>query len=438
MNERPIQVFEVGGLVVDADTVIPGPAYLAVANGRVQAVGPGAWTESLDHRDGATVHRMPRRIAIPGLINAHGHAAMTLFRGAGDDVPLQTWLQQKIFPLEQQLTADAVYWGTLLACWEMVTSGTTCFTDMYFFMEQSARAVAESGLRAALSPGLLGFTEEMQAEGLAESRRFARDWHGAAGGRIQVLLGPHAPYTCPPPFLHRVADLSAELGLGIQIHLSETRAEVTDSVAAHGRTPIEQMVDVGLFERPVLAAHCVHVTATDIQVLQQRDVRVAHNPQSNLKLGSGIAPLVELLAAGVTVALGTDGAASNNNLDLFEELRLAATLHKGRLEDATAVPAKDAFAMATERGARAVFRPPLDGTLRPGASADLVFLDADSPRFQPQYDLLSNVVYAASAADVCDVFIGEQFVVENRQPTTLDTERISFEVARIARAFQRG
>lgn len=433
-NSTKRTVLEVGALIVDADTVVKGPAYVIIENGKIHSYGSGSY-----RFDGgpAEVIALHNRVAMPGLINTHGHAAMTLFRGAGDDVPLQTWLSQKIYPLEQQLTAEAVHWGTLLGCWEMMLSGTTCFTDMYFHMDESARAVDVSGLRGVLSIGLIGFTQDMQREGLRESERFAAAWNGAADGRIHVLLGPHAPYTCPPTFLEHVTALSAKLHLGIQIHLSETELEVEESLRQYGRTPVAHVKSVGLLERPVLAAHCVHVTDEDLALLKQADVRVAHNPQSNLKLGSGVAPLVHMQQAGLTVGLGTDGAASNNNLDMFEEMRLAATLHKGVLQDATVVTAKEAFAMATTNGARAVFRPTVDGTLRPGADADVVLLDLESPRFQPAYDLISNVVYAASAEDVQDVWIGNQWVVRSRQVLTLDTERIRYEVKRFTQAFNR-
>lgn len=427
-------VLEVGALIVDANTVLHGPAYVVIEHGKIHSYGVG--TYPLDRTQVETVS-LRNRLALPGLVNAHGHAAMTLFRGAADDVPLQTWLSQKIYPLEQQLTAEAVYWGSLLACWEMLLTGTTCFTDMYFHMDESARAVQASGLRGVLSHGLLGFTEAMQSEGLQASERFATTWNGAADGRIQVLLGPHAPYTCPPVFLKQVTELSERLHLGIQIHLSETRQEVEDSLHLHGKTPIAHAASVGLLERPVLAAHCVHVTDDDLAIMRQYDVRVAHNPQSNLKLGSGIAPLVKMQQFGLTVGLGTDGAASNNNLDMFKEMRLAATLHKGVLQDATAVTAKQAFAMATAAGARSVFRPTTAGTLQPGAPADIVLLDLESPRFQPAYDLLANVVYAASASDVQDVWIDNQWVVRNGEVQTLDTERIRYEVSRITQAFNR-
>ncbi|MDI9260749.1 amidohydrolase [Alicyclobacillus sendaiensis] len=428
--ERAVTVLEVGGAVVDSKTVYPGPAYFVIEGANVVRHGHGDY----EPEPGEVVVRRWRkrnRIAIPGLVNAHGHAAMTLLRGVGDDLPLMTWLQERIFPLEARLTGECVYWGTQLACWEMLLSGTTAYADMYMMMDHAAEAAAESGMRALLSIGLAATDPEVQAERLAASRAFVLAWHGKADGRIQVALGPHAPYTCPEPFLSQIADLAAELGVGIQIHLSETRGEVDQFLSQEGLTPIGLAERAGLFQVPTLAAHCVHATQNDIEILRAHDVRVAHNPQSNLKLGSGIMPLPDMLSRGVTVGLGTDGAASNNNLDMFEEMRLAATLHKGVREDATSIDAATAFALATEWGARALFLPDGHGTLRAGAPCDMVLLDAHSPHFAPSHDLLSDLVYAAGADDVRDVMIAGEWVLQNREPTALDVERIRFEARRL-------
>ncbi|MBX5436833.1 MAG: amidohydrolase [Alicyclobacillaceae bacterium] len=423
----------VGAAVISADEVVAEPCQILIRDGRIEAVWRGGTTPAQIPVEYVRVQR-PRAVAIPGLVNCHGHAAMTLLRGAGDDLPLQRWLEERIFPLEARLTGEAVYWGTLLACWEMIRSGTTCFTDMYMWMDDAARAVAESGLRGVLSWGIAASDPAGIDRAVATSRAFADRWHRAADGRITVTLGPHAPYTCSPECLRRVAELSAELNLPIQIHLSETWREVEECRAQFGRSPIAHALATGLLERPVLAAHCVHVDDDDIRILREKDVRVAHNPQSNLKLASGVAPVPKLLAEGVTVGLGTDGAASNNNLDMFEELRLAATLHKGVSGDATAVPAADALAMATSAGARAVFLPPGHGTLQPGAAADLVLLDLDSPHLTPGDNLVSDIVYAAGADDVTDVYVAGRCLLSNRELTTLDAERIRYEVRRIRQA----
>jgi 5-methylthioadenosine/S-adenosylhomocysteine deaminase len=426
-------LLKVGALVYNARNVHAGPGYILMQNGVIAALGSGDYPGTTD---GLDVICRPHGVAMPGLINSHGHAAMTLLRGAGDDMPLMSWLNDRIFPLEAKLTGETIYWGTMLAAWEMIRSGTTCFTDMYMYMDHAARAVEDAGLRAVLSWGLVGLDPEAGRRGIANTRSFAAAWHGAASGRITVTLGPHAPYTCPPDYLREVAELSAELDLPIQIHVSETRTEVEECVRQYGKTPVAHLRDCGLFERPLLAAHCVHVNADDIAILRAHDVRVAHNPQSNLKLASGIAPIVELTRAGITVGLGTDGAASNNNLDMFEEMRLAATLHKGVTGDATVIPASEAFAMATTGSARAVFLPEGHGELRVGAPADVVLLDLDSPHFLPMYDLLSNIVYAAGADDVTDVFVAGRPLLINREAISIDVERLRAEVQRISGRLQ--
>lgn len=430
-------VIEVGQAILDAKTVYTKPVHFIVENGIIDSIHEGTFEQSAD-TSSYRVIRKPNRIAIPGLVNTHGHAAMTLLRGAGDDMPLMSWLNDRIFPLEDKLTEDSIYWGTLLASWEMLSSGTTTYTDMYMMMDNAARAVAESGIRGVLSVGIVGFDEQNRENGRRRSRQFVSTWHGQANGRIQVTLGPHAPYTCPPDYLSELAELAAELGVPLQIHLSETKVEVENSLRDHGMTPIGLAASVGLFRVPTLAAHCVHVTDEDIALMREHAVRVAHNPQSNLKLGSGIAPLTKMLDAGLVVGLGTDGAASNNNLDMFEEMRLAATLHKGVLQDARVVDAASAFHLATAGGANACFLPPGHGTLAQGNALDMVLLDATSPRSLPQHNILSNVVYSLGADDVREVFVNGELVFANGEPQCIDVERVRFEVARIQTRLQIG
>ncbi|MDQ0188577.1 amidohydrolase [Alicyclobacillus cycloheptanicus] len=424
-------LLEVGAIVKSAREVWDGPGYIVLQDDVIEDIGRGEYPGS---RAGMTVVKRPHRVAIPGLVNTHGHAAMTLLRGAGDDLPLMTWLTERVFPMEAKLTEDAIYWGTLLACWEMIRSGTTCFTDMYMSMHKAAAAVEESGMRAVLSWGMVGLDETSARSGIRNSESFVGAWHRQAGGRITVTLGPHAPYTCPPDYLQQVAELAGRLAVPIQIHLSETRTEVDDCLRLYNRTPIAHAASCGLFEHPVLAAHCVHVTDEDIEIMRANDVHVAHNPQSNLKLASGIAPVPSMTQAGLIVGLGTDGAASNNNLDMFEELRLAATLHKAVAFDASILPAAQAFQMATEDGAKAVFLPAGSGTLEKGAAADVTLLDLRSPHLIPTHSLLSNVVYAAGADDVTDVFVAGRALLSNREPQTIDTERVEYEARRIAQA----
>ena len=366
-----------------------------------------------------------RKLIMPGFVNAHGHAAMTLLRSYADDVPLMYWLEKCIWPIEAKLKREDVYWGTMLAIAEMIKSGTTTFTDMYFFMDQVAEAVEESGIRAVLSRGLIG-TGEMAEKGLEESAHFINNWQGKCGGRISTMLGPHAIYTCPPDYLNKVMKMCQSMNVPIHIHLSETLEEVDNIKKKYGLTPTVLLKTIGLFENPVLAAHCVHLSEEDMDVLCENNVHVAHNPGSNLKLGSGIAPVPDLLARGVVVGLGTDGAASNNNLDMLEETRLAALLHKGSRMDPTAITACEALEMATRQSAKAVFLNNV-GVLAQGMKADLLMMDLNSLHLTPQHDLVAHVVYAAQPNDITFVMVDGTILYENGEFTTLDEEKIMYQ-----------
>jgi 5-methylthioadenosine/S-adenosylhomocysteine deaminase len=367
------------------------------------------------------------RLVLPGFVNTHTHAAMTLFRSYADDMALMDWLQTKIWPAEANLTGEDVYWGTLLAIAEMLKTGTTTFADMYFFMTDVAEAVAQSGIRAVLARGMAGVTPSA-GQALTESEELFRGWHGGADGRITVMLGPHAPYTCPPDYLKKVIALAQRLGAEIHIHLAETLGEVEECRKNYGKSPIGLMNELGLFEQGVLAAHCVHLSAADIAVMAEKGVRVAHNPGSNMKLASGIAPLPELLAAGVCVGLGTDGTASNNNLDMLEEARLAALLHKVNTLDPLVVPAAKAVELATSSGATAVGLGRVTGRLAPGYRADIAIWSMAATRWYPRHDRLSLLVYAANAADVDTVLVDGRILLDNGKLTTIDEEQLKYEV----------
>ncbi len=395
---------------------------IAIEGKRIKAVGtiPDGWQAD-------QVIECTNKIAIPGLVNSHTHAAMTLFRSYADDMLLMDWLQNKIWPAEDKLESEDVYWGTLLAIAEMIKSGTTTFADMYFFMPEVAQAVAKSGIRAVLARGMAGVAPNaMQA--LAESESFFKEYHHAADGRITVMLGPHAPYTCPPDYLKKVVTLSQQLGAEIHIHLSETKGEVEKCIAQYGKSPIELMRDLGILDCGVLAAHCVHVSPKDIEIMKEYQVRVAHNPGSNLKLASGIAPVPQLLEQGVCVALGTDGAASNNNLDMFEEIRLAAMIHKVNAFDPLLVPAKTAVEMGTLQGAKAVGLEGQIGCIAPGFKADITLLDMHAPHWYPRNDRFSLMAYSAGAGDVHTVIVNGEILLNNKQLTTIDEEELFYQI----------
>lgn len=423
-------------IAMDSERRTVQDAAIVVESGAIVYAGPAAdLPEGMADRLGHVPRLVGRgRIAVPGLVNAHTHAAMVLFRGYADDLMLQEWLTTKIFPIEAGLTADDVYFGTLLACAEMIKSGTTCFADMYFFMDEAARAVEESGIRACLSWGMGSMSEDADGPGgfgvaLARGSEFCERWNGAAGGRITTMLGPHAPYTCSLPFLTATARRAEELEVGVHTHISETFREVDEMRAAHGVSPVEYVESSGLLDVPVLAAHCVAVSDEDIRILAKHGVKVAHNPGSNMKLASGAAPVQKMLAAKAAVGLGTDGAASNNNLDMIEEMRLAGLLHKATLLDPTAVPAGACLEMATTGGAACLGLGDEIGSIEVGKRADIVLLDFSAPHLAPAgiADLASHIVYSACGADVSAVVVDGRVLMEDRKLSTLDEGAIMAE-----------
>jgi len=370
-------------------------------------------------------------LAIPGFVNAHTHAAMSLFRSFADDMPLLEWLEKKIWPAEARLTSEDVYWGTLLAIIEMLKSGTTCFADMYFFMPEVAKAVEESGIRASLARGLIGIAPEGE-KSLDEGCQFAVDWRGKGNGRISVMLGPHAPYTCTPNYLEKVIRRAKELNLGLHIHLAETRNEVIEIQSKYGTTPVSLMNQIGLFDSPVLAAHCVHLSEEEMQILARSKVGIAHNPESNMKLASGIAPIQDLLSRNAIVALGTDGPASNNNLDLIQEMRSASLLQKVASGNPTALSAYTSLEMATVKGAAALGLDSEIGRITPGAKADLVLLDTRKPHWQPLHRPISTLVFSSLAADVSTVIVDGKILLEKGRVLTVDENEVFNQVRKRA------
>lgn len=381
-------------------------------------------------------HRISGRnlLAAPGMVNTHTHISMGLLRNFADDLELMDWLQNAIWPAETKLVDDHIYWGTQLGIAEMLRSGTTCFSDMYFFMDTTAKVVAETGMRAVLSRGMVGVAPTADIA-LVENEALFNEWHGHDHDRIKVMLGPHAPYTCPDAYLQRVIALSHKLGAQIHMHLSETAGEVENVIAQTGKTPIAHMDDLGLLDCGVLAAHCVHVTEDDMDIMKAKHVRVAHNPQSNLKLASGIAPVKEMRDKGIVVGLGTDGSASNNNADMLEEVRLAATLHKARLYDPKAIPALDAWEMGTVEGAKALDYQDM-GILAEGMRADIVLYDTRGLHWQPRYNDLASLVYAANSSDAHTTIVAGKVLMENKELKTIDEERMVAEITRISDVYR--
>ncbi len=370
-------------------------------------------------------------IVMPGFVNAHTHLAMTLLRGYGNDLNLQDWLEKKVWPAEDKLKTGDCYWGSMLGLSEMIRTGTTSFLDMYFFMEETARAVQETGMRAVLSRGMIGLAPTFN-QALAENEALHRDFHGAADGRITVMLAPHAEYTNTEASIRRVVESAHKLGCGIHIHVQETKAETEACVGRHNMSPVKWLEGLGVFSRPTVAAHCVTVDAEDIEIMRRNGVSAASNPGSNMKLASGIAPVDAMLRAGVNVALGTDGASSNNNLDMLEEVRLCALCAKLREGDPAAVAALDALRMATIGGAKALGIDSITGSLEVGKDADIIIVSGSSPSMHPRIDPVANLVYSASSHDVSMTMVKGRILMEGHQIVGMDLEKIFSEANRIS------
>jgi 5-methylthioadenosine/S-adenosylhomocysteine deaminase len=404
---------------------------VAVDGGRLAAVGADAEVDArfrgrevIDARGG---------IVMPGLVNAHTHAAMVLFRGIADDLKLMEWLQQYIFPAEKNnVTAEFVRAGTRLAALEMIRSGTTTFVDMYYFEDQAAEACREAGLRGVLGSTLIEFPapdNKTIPDALAYAERFLRRW--ANDPLVVPAVAPHSTYLARPETLKAARALADRYRAPILVHLSESPDEQAQVRARYGRTPTEQLQELGILRPGVLGAHGVWLTASDRRVLKQGGVGVAHCPQSNMKLASGAAPVRDMLAEGMRLGLGTDGAASNNDLDMFEEMLTAALLAKHAAGDPTVAPAPAVLEMATLGGARALGMEDRIGSLEPGKRADLVVVGLDEPRLHPLYDPVSHLVYVAKGADVRDVVVEGRVIMRDRRVLTLDEKVVIAEADRL-------
>ncbi|MGN9164757.1 amidohydrolase [Tissierellaceae bacterium HCP3S3_D8] len=372
------------------------------------------------------------KLAMPGLVNAHTHIGMSLLRNYADDLPLHKWLTEKIWPVEDKLNGKDIYWGSLLSMVEMIESGTTAFCDMYFFMDEVAKGVVESGMRAVLTRGLIEEPDNPSRK-LNETRDLFKNWNGKGNDRIKVMVAPHAPYTCSADFLLKTMELAKELDTGIHIHLSETKKELEDSIKSHGKSPIKYVNDLGLFDFHTIAAHCVHIDDEDIDIISKKSVYPVNNPGSNFKLASGFAPVDKMLKKGIPVALGTDGSSSNNNLNMFEEINLAAIVNKAVNMDAISVPAYSALEMGTLNGAKALDWEDDIGSIEVGKKADIILIDMDKPHLYPKYNLISALSYSVQGSDVDTVIIDGKIVMEKREIKTLDVERIKFMAERQAK-----
>ena len=359
-------------------------------------------------------------LVMPGLINTHTHLAMTLFRGIADDISLMKWLREEIWPLETKLEAKHVYAGSLLGCLELIKSGTTCFNDMYFFLDDIARSVEESGLRATLSYAMIDLGDREKAEVLLkEGENYIKKYKE---GRVRAFFGPHAPYTCSEELLVKTKELADKYKTGIHIHVAET--EVENSKREIGMRPFEYLEKIDFLGSNVVVAHSVWVSKREITLLKKRDVKIAHNPTCNLKIASGIAPVPEFVDRGITVSLGTDGAASNNTLDMFGEMKTCALIHKARKADASVMPAQKVLEFATINGARALGMEKEIGSLEVGKRADIILIDLDKPNLTPLTNPVSHLVYSAKGCDVDTVIVDGRLLMEKRTLRTLDQQEV--------------
>ncbi len=411
-------------------------AAMAVREGRIVHLGDSAATEQLVEREGGarTTRRLGEALLLPGLVNAHTHAPMTLLRGAGDDMPLLDWLEQRIWPLEAQLSPELVYTGALLACAEMTAAGVTTFADMYLWSNEVARAVELAGMRAVLAEGQLGFptrTYRCVEEGLALATELIHRFKNHP--RIDFAMAPHTAFTTTPEQLRATHAAAVELDVPWMIHAAESTAETAACMEKHGQRPIPYLESLGCLDERAVLVHGVDVTPQEIARIAACGCAVVHCPHSNMKLASGFAPVQAYLEAGVPLALGTDGAASNNRLDLLADLGAAALLAKVRERDPTALPARQALAMATTAGAQAL-RLPSSG-LAPGAPADCCALDLTAPHLQPVHDPLSHAVYAAGGGDVILTVVAGEILYDNGVFTRIDLDALRAAAAEAQRFF---
>ena len=408
-------------LTMDTQNAIIKDGILGIKGDTISYIGSGDGKEF----QGKRIIDAKGGLILPGLINGHTHAAMTLFRGLADDLPLMEWLNNYIFPAESRMDADFVYSGTLLACAEMIMSGTTTFCDMYLFEDEVARAAKEAGMRSLVGEVLYDFDSPNYGpmeNGLKYTEDLIKKWQGDP--LVSIAVEPHSLFTCSPELLSRCNELALKYNVPLIIHVAETRSEIDEVNKRYGKGPVEHLKSLGLLGPQLIADHCVHLGEEDIKMFAENDVKAIHNPESNMKLASGIAPVPDMLKSNVTVGLGTDGCASNNNLDLFAEMDMAAKLHKINTMDTTVMDAVTVMRMATIEGAKALGMGEITGSLEKGKKADVIILDTKKPHLTPMYNPFSHLVYSARGNDVTHCIINGQLLMEDRKLLGIDLYEI--------------
>ena len=408
-------------LILDSNNNFNDKQSLLIVNDRIAEIAP-----EIDESRASKIIDATGKILLPGFVNTHTHLSMALFRGLADDLSLDSWLNDHIWPMEANLNGDYCYIGALLGAVELIKSGTTTFSDMYFYMEDVARAVEDSGIRAVLSYGMIDFGDAERRENeIGENLTLFENCNGMADGRIKVFFGPHSPYTASEELLVKVRELADEHGIGIHIHVSETQKEIDDVSAEKGLRPFEYLDKIGFLGPDVVAAHCVWLSDEEIEIIRKNGVKVSHNPCSNMKLASGISPVSKLIENGICVSIGTDGASSNNNLDLIEELKTASLLQKVSTLDPKVLDSTEAIAMGTIRGAEALGLDDEIGTIEVGKKADIILIDTNSANMVPDSSSLSsNIIYSANGSNVDTTICNGKVLMENRKLTVLDEQDI--------------
>ena len=410
-------------LVDEGDRIAIRKENLYIRDGKISFV-PFTREESYQPVDAG------RHLVMPGLINMHTHAYMTLMRNYADDVEFSKWLFEGVMPVEDRLPKEAAYWSSLLAMSEMIRTGTTSFVDMHMYHRQSPLAAREAGMRAWIGRGLVG--ESLFEEGNHRFPEAMEEMEEFESDTLHFTLAPHAIYTCSPNLLKEVAEQSRERGLLKQIHLSESLTEVEDCIKEHGKTPVEYLADLGFLDKKTILAHCVQMRGDDLEILKESGASVVTNPASNAKLGNGFAPAAEMASRGINLCIGTDGTASNNTLNLFREMALLSLIQKGIRKDPVSMPAETVVRTATVNAAAALGMKDKLGVIREGAAADLIFLDLDAPSMFPNNNILSSLCYSAGGWEVDSVMINGKYVMKNRELLTIDMEKVLFEVQRMA------
>lgn len=411
-------------LTMDDGMRILSPGNVGISGGEIKYVGK-------EHIVGEEEIDAKGCVVMPGLVNCHTHSPMTLFRNAFEDQPLDKWLREYVWPVEAMLKPEHVRVGAMLAAAEMALAGITCFNDMYFYMEEVAEAAVEVGIRGVLSEGLIELIGDRTGEEvLMKGVRFAEKYHGWRG-MIWAVLGPHAEYSCSLEFLSKVREAADRLGVGIHIHLAEVKPPVDEFIEKHGKTPIKALDEIGFLRKDVLIAHAIYLSDEDLKILRDRDVSVAYNPVSNMKLASGAARIEEMMRLGIRVGLGTDGPGSNNTLDILQDLKIAALLQKLRYMDPSSLPAEKAVRMATRGGAEALNLDHLIGSIEPGKRADIIVLDTRRARYLPLRNPYTAITYCSSGSDVRDVIVDGKIIVRDRKLRTVDLDEVIREFEKV-------